>query len=108
MIALLCSAIVSLLCLRLKREKDSDSPLDDLQKRSVLVGKGGSTSSLSGTYSNPMGDFQTSSNQRHRGGVVEHMHMTNTNKHSSPASVDTLRSRLSTNEYIHSTQARIP
>ena len=108
MVALLCSAIVSLLCLRLKREKDSDSPVDDLQNRSVLMGKGGSTASLSTACSNPLGDFQASSNQRHRGGLVEHMHMTGTNKHSSPASIDTLRSRLSTNEYIHSPQARIP
>ena len=108
MVALLCSAIVSLLCLRLKREKDSDSPVDDLQKRSVLMGSGGSPSSLSTVCSNHVGDFQASSNQRHHGGLIDQMHMTSSNKNSSAASIDSLRSRVSTNEYIHSAQARIP
>ena len=116
MVALLSSAIVSLLCLRIKREKDSDSPVDDLQKRSILMGNGGSTSSLSTVCSNLISDANSASSRRHesyltasRGGLVEQMRMTkSSNKNSSGASIETLNSRLSADKYIHSNQARIP
>ena len=115
MVALLSSAMVSLLCLRLKREKDSDSPVDDLQKRSILMGTGGSTSSLSTVCSNLMTDVNPPSTRRHdpylsasRTGLVEQMRMTNSNKCSSGATIETLNSRISSDKYIHSNQARIP
>ena len=116
MVALLSSAIVSLLCLRIKREKDSDSPVDDLQKRSILMGNGGSTSTLSTVCSSRISnDVNSSSNRRHesyltpsRGGLVDQMRMTGSNKNSSGASMETLNSRLPSDKYIHSNQARIP
>ena len=115
MVALLSSAIVSLLCLRLKREKDSESPVDDLQKGSILMRNGGSTSSLSTVCSNLIPDINPSTTRRHdpylstsRTGLGEQMRMTSSSKTSSVASMDTLNSRLSSGKYIHSNQARIP
>ena len=115
MVALLSSAIVSLLCLRLKREKDSESPVDDLQKGSILMRNGGSTSSLSTVCSNLITDLNPSSTRRHdpylstsRTGLVDQIRMTSSSKCTSVASMDTLKSRLSSDKYIHSNQARIP
>ena len=115
MVALLSSAIVSLLCLRIKREKDSDSPVDDLQKRSILMGTGGSTSTLSSVCSTLITDINPQSTRRHdpylsgsRTGLVDQMRMTNSKKCSSGPSIEALNSRISSDKYIHSNQARIP
>ena len=117
MVALLSSAIVSLLCLRLKRDKDSERPVDDLQKRSILMGNGVSANSLSTVCSNLTCDTNPPSTRRHdsylssnRTGLVDQMRMANSSKScSSATSLETLNSRMSSNDkYIHSNQARIP
>ena len=117
MVALLSSAIVSLLCLRLKRDKDSERPVDDLQKRSILMGNGGSANSLSTVCSNLIGDTNPPSTRRHdsylssnRTGLVDQMRMGSSSKScSSATSLETINSRMSSNDkYIHSNQARIP
>jgi hypothetical protein len=81
MVALLSSVIVSLLCLRMRRLKDSEASVDHI----------GSTNTISK-------EFRSRNSNFHPGSGTN-----------SVASMDTLRSRVSMkSEYVHSAQARIP
>ena len=78
-VALLSSVIVSLLCLKMRRLKDTEASVDNsLNVAKEHVRARASSTFIPGSGANSM------------------------------ASLDTLRSRTTKSEYVHSTQARIP
>ena len=76
-VALLSSVIVSLLCLKMRRLKDTEASVDSLNAKEHVRPRP-STTFIPGSGANSI------------------------------ASLDTLRSRTTKSEYVHSTQARIP
>ena len=77
-VALLSSVIVSLLCLKMRRLKDTEASVDNSLNAKEHVRARATSTFIPGSGANSM------------------------------ASLDTLRSRTTKSEYVHSTQARIP